>query len=349
MAKPIILCDTKGMSEEQWLKCREHGPKGDIPYTVGGSDVATIFGLSPWMTPLELWLVKKGKMRNPEKPNPLQLEMGHFLEPIAAHFFANKTGYAVIDDTYMYRHADFPYMLADFDRRYLRKTDNEEGILECKSCSYYKTDVWKEGGYPEYYEMQLRYYLGVSDLNHGAFSCIWGNNPETDLATPEIVRDKTKEDLIYEKLDRWIWSLEHDVPPTMDEVKSSELALKALGRIYGDSKKGLPTVEFSKIYEMTLRRIATLQKTKDDYNAEMKKLDEEAEKLSVKIAEIMKQHEHGVLETTTDKILIDYVTRKSVRTDTAKLKEKYKTVYDEVIKTTESRKMKVRIEEKKIS
>ena len=38
------------MSEKRWLECREHGPKGDIEYTVGGSDVATIFGLSPWMT-----------------------------------------------------------------------------------------------------------------------------------------------------------------------------------------------------------------------------------------------------------------------------------------------------------
>lgn len=58
MAQPILLCDTKGMSNERWLECRMHGPTGTIPYTVGGSDVATIFGLSPWTTPLELWLIK---------------------------------------------------------------------------------------------------------------------------------------------------------------------------------------------------------------------------------------------------------------------------------------------------
>ena len=60
MADPILLCDTAGMDNDRWLECRAHGPKGDIEYTVGGSDVATIFGLSPWMTPLELWLIKKG-------------------------------------------------------------------------------------------------------------------------------------------------------------------------------------------------------------------------------------------------------------------------------------------------
>ena len=39
MAAPNILCDCTGMSEKRWLECREHGPKGDIEYTVGGSDV----------------------------------------------------------------------------------------------------------------------------------------------------------------------------------------------------------------------------------------------------------------------------------------------------------------------
>ena len=42
MANPIILCNTASMSEQDWLDCRMHGPKGDIPYTVGGSDVAAI-------------------------------------------------------------------------------------------------------------------------------------------------------------------------------------------------------------------------------------------------------------------------------------------------------------------
>ena len=48
MAKPNILCDCAGLSNDRWLEYRAHGPKGDIPYTVGGSDVAAIFGVSPW-------------------------------------------------------------------------------------------------------------------------------------------------------------------------------------------------------------------------------------------------------------------------------------------------------------
>ena len=207
VAAPNILCDCTGMSRERWLECREHGPKGDIEYTVGGSDVAVIFGLSPWTTPLELWMMKKGRMPPKAPPNPDQLEMGHFLEPIAAHFYAKRTGNTVIDDNHLYQHALYPYALANIDRRYIRKEDGETGVLECKSLTYHKAEDWADGAYPIYYELQLRFYLAVLDLKHGAFSALWGNNPEHDLATPDLIRDQATECIIFEKLDQWIWSL----------------------------------------------------------------------------------------------------------------------------------------------
>lgn len=97
MAAPNILCDTAGMTNAQWLAARMHGPSGKIPYTVGGSDVAAVFGVSPWTTPLELWMIKKGRMKPPAKSNANQLEMGHLLEPIAAHWYAKKTGTSQLD------------------------------------------------------------------------------------------------------------------------------------------------------------------------------------------------------------------------------------------------------------
>ena len=218
MAAPNILCDTAGMTNAQWLAARMHGPSGKIPYTVGGSDVAAVFGVSPWTTPLELWMIKKGRMKPPTKSNANQLEMGHLLEPIAAHWYAKKTGNRVYEDTNLYQHADHPYALANFDRRFERASDGEPGILECKSCTYHKASEWDDGAIPLYYELQLRFYLAVADVNIGSFSAIWGNNPDNDLAIPDITRDKAKEDMIFERLDEWIWSLEHDKPPTMSGV-----------------------------------------------------------------------------------------------------------------------------------
>ncbi|MBQ8233596.1 MAG: YqaJ viral recombinase family protein [Lachnospiraceae bacterium] len=343
MAAPIILCDTAGMTNEQWLAARMHGPKGNIPYTVGGSDVAAIFGLSPWTTPLELWMIKKGRMKPPVKANANQLEMGHLLEPIAAYWYAKKTGNRVYEDTHLYQHADFPFALANFDRRFERASDNEPGILECKSCTYHKADEWADDAIPIYYEMQLRFYLSVGDVNLGAFSAVWGNNPDNDLAMPALARDRAKEDMIFERLEEWNWSLVHDKPPTMADVEPS-LAMQSLARIYGASQKGLPTIEFSSKYEPALRKIAILQGKIADCNQEIKNYEKEVEAHSVRIAEIMKEHEHGILTTTNDKLLIDFVTRKTTRPDSKVLKEKYASILPDVMKTSESRKVKVSIQ-----
>ena len=343
MAAPNILCDCTGMSNEHWLKCREHGPKGDIEYTVGGSDVAVIFGLSPWVTPLELWLIKKGRMKPKLPPNPEQLEMGHMLEPIAAHFYALRTGNVVTDDNYLYQHANLKYALANIDRRYTRKEDVEGGVLESKSLTYHKASDWADGAYPIYYELQLRYYLAVLDQKHGAFSALWGNNPENDLATPHIERDQTKEDIIFEKLDQWIWSLRHDKPPTMGDIKP-QLAMDALARIYGASQKGLPTIEFPMKFEPQLRKIAALQEKNAQLKGIIKKNEEAIEAHSVRIAELMKQHEHGILTTTTDKLLVDYVTNTTRRVSSEYLKQNYPAIYEEARKPSGTRKVKVTIQ-----
>lgn len=343
MAAPIILCDTAGMTNERWLECRAHGPKGDIEYTVGGSDVAAIFGVSPWTTPLELWMIKKGRAKPAPKSNARQLAMGHLLEPIAAHFYAEKTGNLVTDDTNLYQHADFPYALADFDRRFIRAEDGEPGILECKSCTYRKASDWADGAYPIYYELQLRFYLAVADVNIGAFSAVWGNNPDNDMAMPELVRDRVKEDMIFQRLDEWIWSLRNDKPPTMAGIPP-KLAMESLARIYQSSAPGLPTVELPKKMEPKLRRILTLQGQIAQCREDIKKYESEVEAHAARIAELMADHEHGVLETTADKILIDFVTRKSTRTDTTALKKKYPTVYADVAKASESRSLKFSVQ-----
>ena len=342
MAAPIILCDTAGMTNERWLDCRMHGPKGNIPFTVGGSDVAAIFGLSPWTTPLELWMIKMGRAKPQKKLNSNQLTMGHQLEPLAAYWFEQMTGNKVQDDTNLYQHADHPYALANFDRRFTRSTDGKSGILECKSCTYHNASHWANDSYPIYYELQLRFYLAVADVDIGAFAALWGNNPDSDMAFPFLERDQAKEDMIFERLDEWIWSLENDKPPTMSGV-APKLALESLARIYGPSVPGTPTIEIGRKYESKLRRIAALEEKVAECTAEADRYRKEIAAHSVQIAELMKEHEHGVLETTTDKLLIDFVTKTTRRVDSAELKKKYPTVHADVLRASESRKLHVTV------
>lgn len=49
------LAETKQMSREQWLQIRKQG--------IGSSDAATACGLNPYMSMLELWMIKTGRVK----------------------------------------------------------------------------------------------------------------------------------------------------------------------------------------------------------------------------------------------------------------------------------------------
>jgi len=186
--------------------------------------------------------------------------------------------------------------------------------------------------------------MAIADADVCDFAAIWGNNPETDLATPRIHRDKAMEDSIFERCNEFIDSLRSNNPPTMADVQNSELALKALARVYGNSKSGTPTLEFAKKYEKSLRQIARLQKQNAELRETIKNNEKEIDARSVRIAEVMKEHEHGILELSAEKLIVDFVTKFTRRPDSQKLKKEYPDVYDEVLKATPSRKVKVSIE-----
>ena len=127
----------------------------------------------------------------------------------------------------------------------------------------------------------------------------------------------------------------------MSGVESS-LAMESLARIYGASQPRLPTIEFPKKYERPLRQIAILQGKISDCNHEIKTYEREIEAHSVRIAELMK--EHGILTTTTDKLPIDFVTKRTKRPDSKALKSRYPAVYADVMKESQSRKVKVSVQ-----
>ena len=336
---PNLLCDTAGMTREQWLDCRMHGPDGNIPYTLGGSDVAAVFGVSPWTTPLELWHIKKGLIQANDSANAVVKEMGHLMEPIVAQCYAKATGNKIISDTGLYQHAEYPYALANLDYRVEEK--GRQGVLECKSTTYHKAGDWAEGRIPYFYELQVRYYLAVMDLDFADIACMWGFNPETDMAVCRICRDSAVEALIFEKLDAFIESLELDIPPDMSNVQP-DLAMAALARIYSASKADLPTLEFGAPQADAIRRIALLQAEIKALQEQQAQNEKEVTALSVPLAEIMKSHQHGVFEEPGLRFEVEYAPHVTRRPDSKALKADYPDVYAAVLKATESRKIKIK-------
>ncbi len=342
MPSPIALCDTKGMDRTTWLAARAHGPDGSIPFTLGGSDISVIFGINPWKTPLELWMEKTGRRLPDDSTNLYQKEMGHLMEPIVAHWYSELTGNELIEDTTMYQHPKHSFALADLDYRFRQKGTGQIGIFDSKTTTYHKAADWSNDACPPYYELQMRWYLSIMDLELAELGCLWGMNPKTDMAIRPVNRDIPTEDDIFERASDFIECCRTNTPPKMDDVLP-EIAMAGLTRIYQQSQAGLPTIEFGSKYEKALRRIAQLQAENSRFDASIRKNDKEVTALSVQIAELMQDHEKGELILPTEKITVSYTTRVTRRPDSERLKTQYAAVYADVLKESFSRKVKASI------
>lgn len=138
---------------EQWLAERRTG--------IGGSDVAAILGLSPWATPLTVWLDKTG--RSPQKEETLAMRIGTRLEDFVAELYCEETGRKVQRYTKMIHRG---CLLGNFDRLVIREGEKvashmgevrTDTLLECKTG----TRPWDDGEVPIYYQTQVQHYMGL--------------------------------------------------------------------------------------------------------------------------------------------------------------------------------------------
>lgn len=153
----------KPKDRQEWLEDRKYG--------IGSSEVATILGLNPWETPLQLWRRKKGI--DPPKPENFAMRAGHYLEDAVSRFYSDETGKNII------KASAGDWLIVNKDRQFLRvspdrmywipgrpKSYYSKGIVECKTT---QMEVDRDN-LPQHWFCQLQYQLGVSELEQGALA-----------------------------------------------------------------------------------------------------------------------------------------------------------------------------------
>ena len=138
---------------EEWHAVRATG--------IGGSDIAAICGLSPYTSPLEIWLKKRGETV-PRRHDPIlseAAEMGHELEPVVARRFTKATGLPAIENPGTLRHPTLPHMLVNLDRATVEHGDM--GALELKTRSSYALNEWLDET-PVDVQVQVQWQLAVT-------------------------------------------------------------------------------------------------------------------------------------------------------------------------------------------
>lgn len=171
---------------------------------IGGSDVAAILGLSPWRTPLDVWLDKTGQGQPLAESAPMH--WGSLLEPVILDEFQRETGLQVTRNLPMFQHAEHGWMLANIDGA----TDG--GIVEAKTARSDKD--WGEPGsaeIPVYYQTQVAHYLAVTGAHLAYVPVLIG---ASDFRIYQVERDDAfVSDLIEAERAFWVDHVQAGAPP----------------------------------------------------------------------------------------------------------------------------------------
>lgn len=214
------LVNTKGMEYQDWLEVRKQG--------IGSSDAATACGLNPYMSMLELWMIKTGRIQQnieDESSGVAPLYWGKQLEPLVAEYYSMHTNNKVrrVNAVLQHPDPDKHFMLANLD--YSVVGSDEVQILECKTAGEHGAKLWRDG-VPLYVLCQVQHQLAVTGKK-AAHICVLLCGHETKIF--KVTRSESVIQHII-NAERYFWDcVEKDTPP---EADASESAAKALQLLY---------------------------------------------------------------------------------------------------------------------
>lgn len=310
MFENCTMIPTKGMERSEWLAERRKG--------VGGSDAAAIIGLCRWATPYTVYLDKLGLL--PEKEENEAMRQGRDLEEYVASRFAEQTGKKVQRCNYMIRNPQFPFALADIDRRLV----GENAGLECKTTSTLDLKQFHGVEFPEKYYAQCVHYLAVTGAERW-YLAVLVLGKEFHVFTLE--RDEAEIAALM-KMEGEFWGLvERQEAPDVSGLDADSDTLSA---IYTDSNDG-ETVELYGMDDLFERlavaneALAVAQQTKDEIQNTIKEQMKTAEK------------------ATCGAYSITWKTQERRTLDTAALRRAFPNIpFDNFMKVSKSRPFKIK-------
>lgn len=249
------------LSRREWLELRRR--------TLGASDTPAIMGLSPWSTPLHIFLAKVGEV--PDEPNSYQQWGTLFEEPIA-RLFAEEQGLAVERPLQpIYQSYAVPILSASLDRLVL--IDGVFYPLEVKFVTLDEQGQWGEPGsddIPQLYQIQCQQQLLVT----GAPYCIVaaGMASKRRVQPYKVVPNERLFDRIVIAA-RAFWDLvETRTPPEVDW--SHPKIAEAIDLLYGvdhfvTKEFGVGELELAKEYLAYQRIEAVAKKNKELVRAQI--------------------------------------------------------------------------------
>lgn len=255
-------------TETAWLAARRKG--------ITASDAAAVLGASPWKSPFQLYLEKRGEIEEPDLSENPRVKAGRLLEPVIAAWFSDEEGYALENPGRhtLQRHPSIPWALCTLDRSIVGKVVDpddgkpgvvpfepaERGVLECKTTDARNADDWAEDP-PLIAQVQTQWQLAVTDRRWGYIAGLIGGNV---FRSYRVERDDGFVERMFAAAEKFWARVQKGDPPPID---GSEATADVLKRLYRVAVPGKAVDLSSEIAEVD-RRLQDIRKRRDSLERE---------------------------------------------------------------------------------
>jgi putative phage-type endonuclease len=170
---------------------------------IGGSDIAAICGLSPWKTPLQVYMEKIGQGEGQEQTDAMSY--GLMVEPMLRQFYSNTTGRTVIVPD-LIEHPRYPFIVGSLDG-----IADRVRVWEGKTSR--SSRDWGEPGsdeIPIYYMTQVQLYMMVTRLEVCDVTVSFAGTMPVNFEVPS---DRELQEMLLERAVEFWKMVEKRTPP----------------------------------------------------------------------------------------------------------------------------------------
>jgi putative phage-type endonuclease len=206
-----------------WLKERTSG--------LGASDVAAIFGVSPYKSALALYFEKRGEVDIPIAEHE-GLYWGRVLQDAITTRYAHETRRSVeITNPYQIRrHPTIPHMIATLDAVATPAPHAEEppadgqGVVETKNAGFFKREDWSDEP-PLAFQIQAQHQMCVTGLRWASIAALVGG---MRFFWADLPRNDAFIEILVKRCNEFWTRVQEGNPPDADASESTKELLKRL-------------------------------------------------------------------------------------------------------------------------
>lgn len=185
---------------------------------IGGSDIAAIFGVCSYKTPLQLYLEKTSEEELEHEDNEY-CYWGRALEDDVRQAFSERNGLDVRYTQDIIIHPSYDFMRAHLDGF----IDEENAVLEIKCASSYMSSKWGEpetDNIPLNYLFQVAYYCFITGADKAYIAALIGGNTYRQYV---YKRNRELESNIVKKVFEFWHCVQTRTPPKASNTEDAKL------------------------------------------------------------------------------------------------------------------------------